>query len=158
MPALKELNNTNFADTIEALTVVQSSICILDRKVQGYRINIVGPNFYEYHSFLSIVHEKLEHCFYEFGERLRMLGALSSYSVQQMLDASVIADATTPLTKYDDMVASMNADFVSLSNLARPILTMSAPLADAGTIALVTSFCFNVADHFAWETRVMMQQ
>jgi DNA-binding ferritin-like protein len=153
---LKELNEKEFGDTIKALIVLQSSIHIMCAKVNGYRINIIGGNFYEYHSFLQIVVEKLEKSYYDVGERIRMLGGYAIFSVSEALDYSEIEDAKKLLNKYDDFVAEMHNDFINLSDQARLIFAMSGPVADAGTIALCTGLCFNVFDHFAWETRVMM--
>ena len=155
MPELKELTDKNLDETIEALLILQSSVHVMCSKVQGYRINIVGGNFYEYHTFLGLVVEKLEKAFYDIGERVRMLGGLSNYSVKSMLEKSQVEDATKPVVKYEEMVKEMHSDFIELSDQARAIFAISGPLADAGTIALVTNFCFTVAEHFAWETRVM---
>ena len=142
---------------VHGLKVLQASVHILCAKVNGYRINIVGSNFYEYHAFLGLVHEKLEKSYYDTGERIKMLGGMSNFSVKDMLELSVVDDESSAVEHYDDMVKTMNQDFNNLSSLARSIFASAGPLSDAGTIALVTGLCFNVFEHFAWETHAMMQ-
>jgi DNA-binding ferritin-like protein len=155
MPPLKPLGEKEFKQTIDELLVLQASVHVMCSKVQGFRINIVGGNFYEYHSFLGLVVEKLEKAFYDIGERVRMLGGLSNYSAKRMLDISKVKDATTAVIRYDQMVSVMHDDFIELSSQSRSIFANAGPVADAGTIALCTGLCFTVFDHFAWETRVM---
>jgi DNA-binding ferritin-like protein len=149
------LTKENFKETIDKLQVIQSSVKILCVKVSGYRINIEGGNFYEYHTFLGLVVEKLEKTFYDVGERIRMLGGVSMFSTEIMLAQSKIKDSKSYVTDYEKMVRELEKDFSQLGEMAREVFALSGPLADAGTIALVTGLCFNVFEHFAWETRAM---
>jgi DNA-binding ferritin-like protein len=142
-------------DTVAALQVLQASVVVACTKVNGFRLNVEGENFYEYHEFFAKLVEKLEQARYAVGERIRMLHGVAEFSTVDIMKKSLVNDLRTPLTDPKEMVKVVAEDCGILSEQARDIFAMSGPVADAGTIKVMTWFCADLAEHFGWETRVM---
>lgn len=140
---------------VKSLKEIQATLDQLCIKSKGFTYNILSENFYEYHSFLNLTIEWLEHSSYEVAERVRSVGGIANYSLKDITDMSQIDDEKSMSTDYDDMLPKLLKGYQTISKLACSLFKDAAANADAGTVGLMTCLA-GKADHYAWEIGAMI--
>lgn len=148
------LQKEDAAEISKQLGILQATIDALCIKSRGFTVNIVSPDFYEYHSFLNLTVKYLQDASYEVAERNLSIGGWGNISVDDIKQKSKISDARSLVTNPTEMIAELLQDYVTVSNQARGIFRMAASVGDGGTIALMVSTTKQL-EHFQWELRVM---
>ncbi len=146
-----ESYNNNVVNDLNILLATIDGLCI---KSRGFTFNLMGLNFYEMHTFLNLTIEYMHTTGYNIGERIRSLGGIANFSVQQIIDNSLITDVYAPISNGLDIVNNLLPDYTKITQLAQNIFKNAGPQGDAGTIALVTGIALKM-EHFAWEIRMM---
>jgi starvation-inducible DNA-binding protein len=141
-------------DIVNLLQVLMASIDMICIKTRGYTYNVLGESFYEYHSFLNLTIENLHKQSYNVAERIRSLDATANFSLDNIETFSVVKDATAVVSDFSKMVKVLLSDYQTISDLARDTFKAAGEVADAGTIACVTSIALKF-EHFAWELKAM---
>jgi starvation-inducible DNA-binding protein len=136
------------------LNILLATIDALCVKTRGFTVNIVSPDFYEFHSFFNLTIKYLHEASYDIAERVRALGSMANTTIDDIQKKTKVMDARAVLTNPTDMVAELFQDYMIVSSQARGIFRMAASVGDAGTIALATKTT-NQLEHFQWELRVM---
>ena len=62
-------------------------------KSHGYHVNVVGPDFYQYHKLLQKVYEDAQENIDTIAEEIRTLDATVPFSANRIMELSLIEDA-----------------------------------------------------------------
>lgn len=62
-------------------------------KSHGYHVNVVGPDFYQYHKLLQKVYEDAQENIDKIAEEIRTLDATVPFSANRIMELSLIEDA-----------------------------------------------------------------
>ena len=78
-------------------------------KSHGYHVNVVGPDFYQYHKLLQKVYEDAQENIDKIAEEIRTLQSVVPFSMDRILKLSKVSDASdTP--KALEMIKELLAD------------------------------------------------
>ena len=82
-------------------------------KAHGFHVNVVGPDFLEYHQLFSEVYEFSQDSIDDIGEHIRTLQALAPFSLKRISELGKIKDASESPTAMK-MVQEILADSQTL--------------------------------------------
>jgi len=63
-------------------------------KAHGFHVNVVGPDFVEYHQLFSEVYEFADDATDTIGEHIRVLQAIAPFSLKRIMELGTIKDST----------------------------------------------------------------
>ena len=87
-------------------------------KAHGYHVNVVGPDFYEYHKLLELIYEDSQENIDNIAEKIRTLDSIVPFSMSRIMELSVIEDAEDSPAALD-MVNELLEDTLDLVNLIK---------------------------------------
>ena len=96
-------------DLIFQLKVALATVFSFAMKAQNYHINVVGPNFYQYHEFFGDSYEEVFEWADGIGEEIRTLDSFTPFSLSRFSELTKISDETT-LPTVDVMFQTLVAD------------------------------------------------
>jgi len=79
---------------IEAMKIVFATHFQYYVKSHGYHVNLVGPNFYQYHKLLQKVYVDAQENIDKMAEEIRTLDAIVPFNMTRICELSEIEDAT----------------------------------------------------------------
>jgi DNA-binding ferritin-like protein len=141
-------------DLIKQLQVLEASLDMTCIKSRGFSKNVVAQSFYEFHTFLNLTIECLHHESYHVGERIRSLGGMANFCLEDIENKSAVKDQGKLLTDFGQMVDVLHTDWKTLSDLARNIFKAAGENGDAGTIGCIAPITTKI-EHFLWELGAM---
>ena len=62
-------------------------------KAHGYHVNVVGPDFVQYHQLFSDVYEFADDATDTIGEHIRVLQAIAPFSLKRIMELGSIKDS-----------------------------------------------------------------
>ena len=77
-------------------------------KAHGFHVNVVGPDFVEYHQLFSDVYEFSDDATDTIGEHIRVLGGIAPFSLKRIMELGSIEDSKgspTALVMVKDLLA-----------------------------------------------------
>ncbi len=63
-------------------------------KAHGFHVNVVGPDFVQYHQLFSDVYEFADDATDTIGEHLRVMEAIAPFSLKRIMELGTIEDST----------------------------------------------------------------
>ena len=63
-------------------------------KAHGFHVNVVGPDFVEYHQLFSEVYEFADDATDTIGEHIRVLQAIAPFSLKRIMELGTIKDSS----------------------------------------------------------------
>ena len=63
-------------------------------KAHGFHVNVVGPDFVEYHKLFSEVYEFADDATDTIGEHIRVLQAIAPFSLKRIMELGTIKDSS----------------------------------------------------------------
>ena len=77
-------------------------------KAHGFHVNVVGPDFVQYHQLFSDVYEFADDATDTIGEHLRVMEAIAPFSLKRIMELGTIKDSAerpTALVMVKDLLA-----------------------------------------------------
>lgn len=87
-------------------------------KAHGYHVNIIGPNFYQYHKLLQKVYEDAQENIDAIAEEIRTLQSVVPFNFERITELSKIEDADV-LPDAEGMIAELLEDTEVLCDTIR---------------------------------------
>jgi starvation-inducible DNA-binding protein len=63
-------------------------------KAHGFHVNVVGPDFVQYHDLFSDVYEMADDATDTIGEQIRVLQAIAPFSLKRIMELGTIKDSS----------------------------------------------------------------
>jgi starvation-inducible DNA-binding protein len=63
-------------------------------KAHGFHVNVVGPDFVQYHQLFGEVYELADDATDTIGEHIRVLQAIAPFSLKRIMELGTINDST----------------------------------------------------------------
>jgi len=84
-------------------------------KAHGYHVNVVGPNFQQYHELFGKIYEHAQSHIDKIGEQIRAIEGIAPFAVERIMELGDIKDSKER-PKAIDMVKELFADSQTLEN------------------------------------------
>ena len=121
---------------IEQMKVVLASVFSLYLKSHNYHWNVTGPNFAQYHSFLSDVYTEVHGSIDVYAEHIRALGAYAPGSLKRFSELTKISDEVAiPSAKF--MFIRLAADNEVILDELRTAANMAEALKEHGVLNFI---------------------
>ena len=81
-------------DLIDSMKIYFATNFVYYTKSHGYHVNVVGPDFYQYHKLLQKIYEDSQENIDSIAEEIRTLQSVVPFSLQRITQLSIIEDAS----------------------------------------------------------------
>lgn len=140
---------------IEAMKVYFATNFQYYTKAHGYHVNVVGPNFFQYHKLLEDIYDDAQDNIDTIAEKIRALHAVVPFSLTRITELSEIEDADDA-PKALDMISELLED----TNILMDIIREAHELAESeGDYGLLNYLEQRMDDHskFIWMLKATLQ-
>lgn len=122
----------------EALGGVLADTYRLTFKTHAYHWNVEGPLFFSLHKLTEEQYENMFAAADELAERIRALGQLAPFSLEEIVKTSVLEDVQSAPTA-GDMVADLASDHEKVAKRLHEVIDIAEENKDAVTADLATA-------------------
>ena len=105
-------------------------------KAHGFHVNVVGPDFLEYHQLFSDVYEFADDATDTIGEHIRVLQAIAPFSLKRIMELGTIKDSAERPTALV-MVKDLLTDSQTVMNHYEEVHDMAVEYKQYGLINFI---------------------
>ena len=105
-------------------------------KAHGFHVNVVGPDFVQYHQLFSEVYEFADDATDTIGEHIRVLQAIAPFSLKRIMELGTIKDSTER-PEAMKMVKDLLADSQTVMDHYEEVHDMAVEYKEYGLINFV---------------------
>lgn len=121
---------------VEQMKTVLATVFSLYLKAHNYHWNVTGPNFIQYHNFLSDVYTQVHGSVDLYAEHIRALGAYTPGSLKRFSELTKVSDEVAiPSAKF--MFIRLASDNEVVLDELRTTATMAEELKEHGVLNFI---------------------